>query len=167
MHRTKRAMAATTVVAATAGTAGVALGSSSRSTGPEYTYGTTGEFTDATAEVHVVTTGDGGSVITLHVRNADADAGRTFGAHVHQSPCGTEGSAAGGHYQHSPSGDLEGREVWLDFTVNGAGNGHAEARRPWAVDQSTPRSVIIHAAPTASDGAAGARLACIDLDGMP
>jgi Cu/Zn superoxide dismutase len=167
MHMTKRALAATIVVAATVGTAGVALGSSSRSSGPEYTYGTTGEFTDATAEVHVVTTGDGGSIITLHVRNADAVAGRTFGAHVHQSPCGTEGSAAGGHYQHGPSGDLEGREVWLDFTVNGAGNGHAEARRPWAVDQSTPRSVIIHAAPTASDGAAGARLACIDLDGMP
>ena len=167
MHMTKRALAATIVVAATVGTAGVALGSSSRSSGPEYTYGTTGEFTDATAEVHVVTTGDGGSIITLHVRNADAVAGRTFGAHVHQSPCGTEGSAAGGHYQHAPSGDLEGREVWLDFTVNGAGNGHAEARRPWTVDQSTPRSVIIHAAPTASDGAAGARLACIDLDGMP
>jgi Cu/Zn superoxide dismutase len=167
MHMTKRAMAATIVVVATVGMAGMALASSDRSTGPEYTYGTTGEFTAATAVVQVVTTGDGGSMITLHVRNADAVAGRTFGAHVHQSPCGTEGSAAGGHYQHADTGDLEGREVWLDFTVNRAGNGHAEARRPWAVDQSSPRSVIIHAAPTASDGTAGARLACIDLDGMP
>ena len=167
MYMTKRAVAATIVVAGLVGTAGIALGSSSRSTGPEYTYGTTGEFADATAEVHVVATGEGGSMITLHVRNADAEAGRTFGAHVHQSPCGTDGSAAGGHYQHAATGDLEGREVWLDFTVNRAGNGHAEARRPWAVDQSSPRSVIIHAAPTASDGAAGARLACIDLDGMP
>lgn len=67
------ALAATVVVAGMAGTAGVALGSSSRSAGPEYTYGSTGEFADATAEVHVVTTGD-----------------------------------------------LEGREVWLDFTVHGA-----------------------------------------------
>lgn len=167
MHVTKRAVGATIVVAGLVGTAGIALSSSNRSTGPEYTYGTTGEFTDATAEVHVVTTGDVGSMISLHVRNADAVAGRTFGAHVHQSPCGTEASAAGGHYQHAPSGDLEGREVWLDFTVNRAGNGHAEARRPWAVDQSSLRSVVIHAAPTAPDGSAGARLACIDLDGMP
>jgi Cu/Zn superoxide dismutase len=167
MNMTKRAVAASIVVAGVVGTAGIALASSSRSTGPDYTYGASGEFADAAAEVHVVTTGHGGSMITLHVRNADAVAGRTFGAHVHQYPCGTEGSAAGGHYQHAPSGDLEGREVWLDFTVNRAGNGHAEARRPWAVDQSSPRSVIIHAAPTAPDGAAGARLACIDLDGMP
>lgn len=167
MHMTKRAVAATIVVAGLVGTAGVALGSSNRSTGPDYTYGTTGEFTDATAVVHVVTTGDGGSMITLHVRNADTVAGRTFGAHVHQLPCGVDGTAAGGHYQHAATGDLEGREVWLDFTVNRAGNGHAQAGRPWAVDQSSPRSVIIHAAPTASDGTAGARLACIDLDGMP
>ena len=167
MHMTKRTVAAAIVVAGLAGTAGIALGSSSRSTGPEYTYGTTGEFAGATADVHVVTTGDGGSMITLHIHGAQADAGRTFGAHVHQSPCGTDGGAAGGHYQHAPSGDLEAREVWLDFTVNRAGNGHAEARRPWAVDQSSPRSVIIHAAPTAPDGTAGARLACIDLDGLP
>lgn len=167
MHKTKRAVAVTIVVAGLAVTAGVALGSSNRSTGPDYSYGTTGEFTDATAAVHVVATGDGGSMITLHVRDADAVAGRTFGAHVHQFPCGTEGGAAGGHYQHAATGDLEGREVWLDFTVNPAGNGHAEARRPWTVDQSSPRSVIIHASPTAPDGTAGARLACIDLDGMP
>ena len=166
MDTRKGAMAATIVVAGLVG-AGAAPGSSGRSTGPEYTYGTTGEFTGATAEVHVVTTGRGGSMVTLHVRDADAVAGRTFGAHVHRSPCGADGSAAGGHYQHAPTGDLEGREVWLDVTVNAAGNGHAEARRPWSVDQSSPRSVIIHAAPTASDGTAGARLACIDLDGMP
>lgn len=166
MHMTKWAVSATIAVAGLVATAGIALGSSSRSSGPDYTYGTTGEFTDATAEVHVITTGNGGSKITLHVRNAEAVAGRTFGAHVHQQPCGTEGSAAGGHYQHAPSGDLEAREVWLDFTVNSAGNGHAEAQRQWIVDQSSPRSVIIHAAPTAPDGTAGARLACIDLDGL-
>lgn len=163
---TKRAVAAAIVAGVLFGTVGIALGSSSRSTGPDHTYGSTGEFDDATAEVHVVTTGDGGSMITLHVRDADAEAGRTFGAHVHQLPCGTEGSAAGGHYAHPSTGDLEGREVWLDVTVNRAGNGHAEARRPWAVDQSSPRSVVIHASPTAADGNAGPRLACIDLDGV-
>lgn len=167
MHISKRAMAATIGVAGLLGTAGIASGASNRSTGPDYTYGQTTEFSNATAEVQVVTTGTGGSMITLHVRGADAVAGRTFGAHVHQAPCGIDGSAAGGHYQHAATGDLEGREVWLDFTVNASGNGHAEARRPWVVDQNTQRSVIIHAAPTATDGTAGARLACIDLDGTP
>lgn len=167
MHMTKRAVAATIAAVGLVGTAGAALASSSRSTGPDYTYGTTDEFSAATADVHVVATGVGGSLVALHVRNADAAAGRTFGAHVHQSRCGTEGSAAGGHYQHASTGDLEAREVWLDFAVNRAGNGHAEARRPWAIDQSSPRSVIIHAGPTAPDGTAGARLACIDLDVTP
>jgi Cu-Zn family superoxide dismutase len=165
----KKSVAAAIVVAGCLGTSGVALavsGSSSRSAGPEYLYGSTAELADATAEVHVVTTGDGGSVVTLHVRGVDADAGRTFGAHVHQAACGALASAALGHYQHAASGDLEAREVWLDITVNAAGNGHAEARRPWTVDQSTPRSVIIHALPTAADGMAGPRLGCIDLDGQ-
>ena len=60
---------------------------------------------------------------------------------------------------------LEEKEVWLDVTINAAGNGTTHTTRPWSVDQSTPRSVIIHAQPTAVDGTAGARLACIDLDG--
>jgi Cu-Zn family superoxide dismutase len=86
---------------------------------------------------------------------------------VHQRPCGPLGSDAGGHYQHAgATGSLEDREVWLDVTVNAGGNGHSVAIRPWSLDESTPRSVIVHALPTAPDtGAAGARLACIDFDG--
>ncbi|MCU0261919.1 MAG: superoxide dismutase family protein, partial [Ilumatobacteraceae bacterium] len=125
-------------------------------------------FADAGAAVHVVATGSGASVVTLHVTGVDADPGRTFGAHVHQLPCGELGSAAGGHYLHAgldPTLPLEQREVWLDVTVNAAGNGHAVALRPWIVDQSSQRSVILHANPTAADGTAGARLACVDLDG--
>jgi len=52
-------------------------------------------------------------------------------------------------------------------TVNTDGIGHAEATRPWSLDDTTQRSVIIHALPTAANGTAGARLACIDLDGHP
>lgn len=169
MHMSRKSVVAAIVVVGCVGTGGAALamaGSSGRSVGPEFVYGDTGELVDATAAVHVVTTGAGGSVITLHVRGVAADAGRTFGAHIHQKPCDSEDPlAAGGHYQHAPTGDLEAREVWLDVTVNAAGNGHAVARRPWQVDESTPRSVIIHADPTAHDGTAGPRLACIDLDG--
>lgn len=168
MQMSRKTVAAAIVVAGCIGSSGVALavGSSSRSAGPDHVYGSSGELADATADVHVVMTGEGGSMITLHLRGVEAEAGRTFGAHVHQTPCGENPLASGGHYQHAATGDLEAREVWLDVTVNEAGNGHAEARRPWSVDQSAPRSVVIHAAPTAPNGTAGARLACIDLDGQ-
>jgi hypothetical protein len=143
-----------------------ALGGSSRSAGPDYVYGA-GAFDHAAARVHIVHNGDGATHVTLHVSGVDGAAGHTFGAHVHQKPCGASAADAGPHYQHTAAvGTLEDREIWLDFTVNAGGNGHAEAVRPWALDESTPRSVIVHALPTAPEtGAAGGRLACIDLDG--
>jgi superoxide dismutase, Cu-Zn family len=119
--------------------------------------------------VHVVATGAGGSRVTLHVKDVAADPGRTFGAHVHVNPCGAAGTDAGGHYQHQPTAagpTLESEEVWLDVTIDEDGNGVALSKRPWTVDESTPRSVILHASPTTPmTGVAGARLACIDLDG--
>jgi Cu-Zn family superoxide dismutase len=164
----KRRVAAAIVVAAGSLGTGVALagGGSARSSGPDYTYAGSDAFADATASVHVVHTGNGGTHVTLHVRNIDAPAGTTFGAHVHQHPCGSTGAAAGPHYQDADvTPVLEDREVWLDITVNDGGNGHAESVRPWSLDESSPRSVIIHALPTATNGTAGARLVCIDLDG--
>jgi Cu-Zn family superoxide dismutase len=139
-----------------------------RSSGPDAVYGPNA-FDDATARVHIQHEGDGATFVTLHVKGVDAPAGQRFGAHVHQLPCGPSGADAGAHYQHAGAvGSLEQREVWLDVTVNAAGNGHSSARRPWTLDESSPRSVIIHALPTdAGTGAAGARLACIDLDGDP
>jgi Cu/Zn superoxide dismutase len=166
----RRLVAALAVSVGVVGSAGVAYaataGSAARSAGPEYVYGAGNPFEDASAVVQVVGRGDGSSLVTLHVSGADAVAWRTFGAHVHQSPCGPTGTDAGPHYQHAgATGSVEEREVWLDFTVNPDGNGHAETVRPWTVDETAPRSVIIHADPTTVSGAAGARLACIDLDG--
>lgn len=148
------------------GVVAVAAGGSSGSVGPDRVYGDDA-FASASARVHIVRTGTGGTSVTLHMTGVDAEPGRTFGAHIHQSACGPLGSDAGGHYQHAgASGSLEEREVWLDFTINEAGNGHAMATRPWSVDETSPRSVIVHALPTDSvSGAAGPRLACIDLDG--
>lgn len=153
---------------AAGGTAAAASGSSARSGGPDATYGNANPFAGATASVHVVRTGAGGMKVSLHVRHVDAVTGRVFGAHVHQKPCGPSGADAGGHYVHpGVTGSLEDREVWLDFSVNAAGNGHARAVRAWSLDESTPRSVVIHALSTAPEtGVAGARLACIDLDGQ-
>ena len=164
----KRRLAGALVVAAGSLGSGVALaaGGSARSSGPDYRYVGSEAFVNATASVHVVHTGNGGTHVTLHMFGVDAAAGRTFGAHVHQRACGQSGAAAGPHYLHAgATGSLEDREIWLDFTVNADGIGHAEAKRPWSLDETTPRSVIIHALPTAVNGTAGARLACIDLDG--
>lgn len=159
--------AVATAVLLASGGAAIAGGRSSQSAGPDYTYGSPNPFTNASARVHVVHTGSGGTKVTLHVRGADAMVGQRFGAHVHQNPCGPVGTDAGAHYLHAgATGSLEDREVWLDFSVNGAGNGHAKAVRPWSLDESSPRSVIIHADPTSPTGGAGARLACIDLDGQ-
>ena len=162
----KHAAAAAICVAALAVTTGVALAASAWSAGPDHTYGTPNPFAGARASVHVVANGSGGSTVTLQVKDVAADAGRTFGAHVHRAACGQDPLAAGGHYQHAGAvGDLEDREVWLDVTVNGGGNGTSVAHRPWSIDESTLRSVVIHALPTnATDGMAGPRLACIDLD---
>lgn len=167
--RAKTLVATSTVTVGALAAMGAALaaGGSARSTGPDYVYGSGNPFAGASAAVHVVKTGAGETTVTLHVRGAEAPDGQRFGAHVHQSPCGASGSDAGGHYQQAgATGSLEAIEVWLDFTVNAGGSGHSKANRPWLLDESTPRSVIIHALPTApSTGAAGARLACIDLDG--
>lgn len=166
----KRRLAAAFVVAAGSLGTGVALagGGSARSSGPDRLYANSQAFAHATARVHVVHTGNEGTHVTLHIVGVDAPAGQTFGAHVHQSRCGATGAAAGPHYHGSTVGPLEDREIWLDFTVNADGIGHAEASRPWSLDETTQHSVIIHALPTNPlTGLAGARLACIDLDGHP
>lgn len=166
---TRRLAVAAAATVGLSGAAGVAFaaGGSARSLGPEYASGAGNPFADASAVVHVVHTGNGRTHVTLHVSGVDAQPGRVFGAHVHQLPCGTSGAEAGPHYAHEGAiGSLEQREVWLDVAIGAAGAGHAEAKRPWPLDESSPRSVIIHADPTNEVGAAGARLACIDLDGQ-
>ncbi|MFP5254575.1 MAG: superoxide dismutase family protein [Acidimicrobiia bacterium] len=166
--RTILGVAAVTGTLAVAGLTGPALagGSATRSTGPDVQH-VAGAFDDADAAVQVVRTGTGGTRVSLHVWGVDAPAGTTFGAHVHNLPCGSDPLASGGHYAHpAPAPSLEARELWLDITVNEAGNGQRGAVRSWTVDESSPRSVVIHAQPTNPvTGAAGARLACIDLDG--
>ena len=166
--RPRKLLAAFAITAVAVTAAGAAFAAGGRSAGPDNTYSGSEPFANASAVVQVVPMANGMSLVTLQVMGVEADAGRTFGAHVHVTPCGTDPLAAGGHYQHAgldPTLPLVDREVWLDFTINAAGNGHAEAMRPWTVTGTANRSVIIHALPTNSGtGVAGPRLACIDLD---
>jgi len=167
---TRRLAVAAAATVGLSGAAGVAFaaGGSARSSGPEYAGGVGNPFAAASAVVHVVRTGNDRTHVTLHVSGVDAEPGRTFGAHIHQFPCGTSAAQAGPHYAHEgATGSPEQREVWLDFAINAAGVGHAEATRPWSLDESSPRSVIIHEDPTNEAGRAGTKLACIDLDGRP
>jgi Cu-Zn family superoxide dismutase len=114
--------------------------------------------------VQAVTTASGGTRVTLHLRGfANDQVARTFGVHVHTGPC-ADGTSAGPHYTHpGPAPTLEEREIWLDFTVNTGGLGHAKASRDWLIEPGAAQSIVIHAEPTAPSGAAGTRQGCIGV----
>ena len=121
---------------------------------------------DASGRVALVVEGSrSSSHVMLHVEGLAP--GRSFGAHLHRDPCA---SAFGGpHYQapdpaHPVAANADtDHEVWLDFTTNAAGRGRAHAAVPFVV-QPGPRSVVIHQADhTMPGGAAGQRLACLDI----
>jgi Cu-Zn family superoxide dismutase len=130
---------------------------------------------DARAKVHSVETGDGRTIVTLHVKGMKPST--AYGAHAHTNPCGAVGAAAGPHFQHvvdrvSPSVDPvyanPQNEIWLDLTTDAAGNGHAKAVVDWqfAPDRRA-KSVIIHERHTSTGagvaGTAGARVACLTV----
>lgn len=105
---------------------------------------------------------DNSTHLRLMVRGLPA-ANRTFGAHVHVAPCGSDPAASGGHYQHGTAATLAGREVWLDFTTNADGDGVGETDIPWLIAAGTAGSVVIHALPTNALGVAGPKLMCTDV----
>ena len=117
-------------------------------------------YSDSRNQVHSWTR-DGQTQVRLMVTGLPAN--RTFGAHVHTAPCGTDPSASGGHYQHSTgaSQPLADRELWLDVTTDAQGRGTTTTTVPWTFAPGTAGSVVIHANPTnPTTGAAGARLTC-------
>ncbi|WP_155370811.1 superoxide dismutase family protein [Catellatospora vulcania] len=117
--------------------------------------------------------------VTLWLTGLNPD--HTYGAHLHQRPCGPDGAAAGPHYQHTadpaatpekPSADPAyanaTNEVWLDFTTGPDGSAQSSATHQWPFnEQNPPRSLILHAEATQTAaghaGMAGARLACVNL----
>lgn len=117
----------------------------------------------ATATVQLVE-GDDGTMVRLAIDGIQPSlAGRTLGAHVHTGPCTTTLTDAGGHYNHG--GGISPRtEVWLDFRVTTSGQGHSATHVPFTIAPGDAQSVVIHADPTAPNGAAGARLACLGVD---
>ncbi len=121
-------------------------------------------FDDARAAA-AAKVGEGHTSVRLKLRNIDRDyAGSTFGAHVHVGPCvENNGAAAGSHY-NAGGGVSPETEVWLDFTVRSNGTARAKARVSFEIPPGAAMSIVIHESPTAPDGAAGARLACLPLE---
>lgn len=124
----------------------------------------------ATAGLTVVER-DGTTSFTLRLQHVQRTASESvFGAHLHTGPCRAgDGPAARGHYNTDveagdPTPEISRRtEAWLDFRVNAGGSGHAVVTVPFEVEPGE-RSVVVHALPTAADGTAGARLACLPVE---
>jgi hypothetical protein len=118
--------------------------------------------TDGASALALAVTGRRGTVVLLSVHGLDpAAAGRTLGAHVHVGPCvGGAGAAAGPHLSHQPP-PSPSTEIWLDLAVGPRGSAFAAASVPFAVPPGSAGSIVIHAQPTAPDGTAGERLACL------
>jgi len=116
----------------------------------------------ASARVQSVATGDGRTLIVLHVYGLLPD--RTYGAHAHKQPCGTDPKAAGGHYQHDGTAVTATNEVWLDLHTNAAGNGEARAVQDWQFDTTHAQSVVLHSEATDPTRPPSARVACLTAD---
>ncbi|WP_353942347.1 superoxide dismutase family protein [Streptomyces sp. HUAS MG91] len=118
----------------------------------------------AGASIKVQQFGDD-SGMTVDLRVSGLVAGHTYGAHVHQKPCGTDPKAAGGHYQHvvDPKQANARNEVWLDFTADASGAGSAVARKTWGLRSGGAASVVLHDMP----GMKGARVACLTVGFAP
>ncbi|HET9380369.1 MAG TPA: superoxide dismutase family protein [Streptomyces sp.] len=113
-------------------------------------------------EVRQTIRGPGGAT-TVELRVRGLSPGHTYGVHVHREPCGADPAAAGGHYQHRPSGDPADvnpeNEVWLDFTAGERGGGAARARHEWGFRRGEASSVVLHDAP----GGGGTRVGCFTV----
>ncbi|MET7990053.1 superoxide dismutase [Amycolatopsis sp. NPDC005232] len=99
-----------------------------------------------------------------------------YGAHAHANACGPTGDDAGPHFQHTPDPVKPSidpayansrNEIWLDFTTDRFGTGHAKSTVDWKFGSRRAHSVVIHETHTHTDpghaGTAGARLACLDV----
>ena len=129
---------------------------------------TTTDATDGAKAAALALAREGsGTRVTLLVWGLDrAAAGTTFGAHVHTGTCvAGNGAAAGPHYNSTGGTTITDQtEVWLDFQVSPYGIGIATARVPFVIPAGGAHAIVIHAMPTAPNGTAGPRLACIPLD---
>jgi Cu/Zn superoxide dismutase len=113
---------------------------------------------------------DGRSFFRLRVSGIRAEDGK-YGVHLHQGTCAAgDFNAAGPHYnvtwdpiKLAIMGDINNKtEVWLDLNVDSDGDAQSTATVSFIPEGK--RSIVLHAKPTAADGTAGPRLACLPFD---
>jgi len=129
---------------------------------------TVSPFDNASARVSML--GYRGSSFSFKLRGIDPSAaGESYGAHLHTGPCvAGEPATAGPHYNIdvvrgvTPVVASPKTEVWLDFTVGADGEARSSTSVPF-VPEAGQRAIVVHAEATASNGTAGARLACLPI----
>ena len=105
-------------------------------------------------QAQMIRTADGKTIV--HVQLTGLHPHVTYGAHVHNLPCGV--NDGGGHYQHVVGGPVDAvNEIWPGFTTNAAGNGSGNAMNDFTA-RPEAQSVVIH-----DPEAGNARIACADL----
>jgi len=122
--------------------------------------------TDGASGMAVAVSHGGWTRVVMILKDLDAaQAGVVHGAHVHVGPCVAGSGAAAGPHFNATGGSVinESTEVWLDFRVGRSGNAIAWAWVPFVIPAGGANSIVIHAAPTAPNGTAGARLACLPM----
>jgi hypothetical protein len=115
---------------------------------------------------------DGRSFFRLRVTGIDAkdDAKDVvYGVHLHQGTCDAKDWSLGlGHYNVAWDSigllgpDIKKTEVWLDLNVDSDGDARSTATVSFIPEGK--RSIVLHALPTAADGKAGDRLACLPFN---
>lgn len=125
---------------------------------------------DLTGRAHLVRTGNGRTLLTVHVKGLVPGAG--YGVHLHDAPC-SSANPGGGHYKFDPEGPVQPpNELWASsdphdpmagVTANAAGNAHGHGVAEWRAARSA-QAVVIHIDfKRGGSPRGGAKLACADL----
>lgn len=115
-------------------------------------------YVPAAASIRVRQHTSAGGATTIDLRITGVRPHHSFGASVHQRPCGTLPADSGPRYQHQPGATAD-NEVRLDFTTDAQGRGAAHDQHTWGFRRDEAASVVIQDRP--GDGAS--RVACFTV----
>ncbi|WP_405556055.1 superoxide dismutase family protein [Streptomyces sp. NBC_01171] len=115
-------------------------------------------YVPAAASIRVRQHTSAGGATTIDLRIAGVRPRHSFGASVHQRPCGTLPVDAGPRYENQP-GAADDNEVRLDFTTDAQGTGGASDRHTWGLRRDEAASVVIQDRP----GEGATRVACFTV----
>lgn len=125
----------------------------------------TAEATDGASAFLVSAVAGSSTRLILVVTGLSAPAGQVFGVHAHTGPCVQNAPAVAGPHYRVPGGPVDPQhEVWLDFTTRPGGVGVGQTTVPFVIPDGDAKSIVVHQLPTAPDGSAGPRLACLPVN---